>query len=85
MEAWSLHMLYTSSVMLCCAQISWEKYQLTVSNIHSVEEMTVLFHFLRLFDDVLASGISSDDELEVNACDNLTSRALRKRRSFSSY
>jgi hypothetical protein len=38
--------------------------------------MTLVSHFLHLFDDVLASGISSDDELEVNACGNPTSRAL---------
>ena len=77
MEAWGLHMLYyTLSVMLCCAQISWEKYQLTASYIHFVDEMTLVFHFLCLFDNVLAFGFSSDDELEVNACDNLTSHAL---------
>jgi hypothetical protein len=38
--------------------------------------MTLVSHFLHLFDDVLSSGIPSDDELEVNACGNLTSCAL---------
>ena len=47
--------------------------------------MTLVPHFLRQYDDVWASGISSDGRLEVSACDNLTSHALRTPQSFSSY
>jgi hypothetical protein len=84
MQNWRFHTL-TSSVMLCTDGLSklyiFGKWQY----VHFVDDMTLVSHFLRLFDDVLASGISSDDELEVNACGNLTSRALRRLRSFSSY
>ena len=58
---------------------------MTVRHLHSVDDMTLVSHFLRQFDDVWASGISSDGTLEVNACDNLTSHALTTLHSFSSY
>ena len=84
MQNWRFHTL-TLSVMLCTDGLSklyiFGKWQ----HVHFVDDMTLVSHFLCLFDDVLASGISSDDELEVNDCGNLTSRVLQRFRSFSSY
>ena len=68
----------TLSAMLCRDGLAKPKLYILyiLQYVHFVDDMTLVSHFLHLFDDVLASGISSDDELEVNACGNPTSRAL---------
>ena len=58
---------------------------MNIKNIHFVDDKTLVSQLLRLSDDVLASDISSDDMLKLNACDNLTFRALKRLQLSSNY